>query len=88
MTNLNAYSGNAGWLFYKGYYKDIDWPKDADKEANKKKLEANKKKFMAANSSLKAVHFNPAELQPQPGKQTLRMKTAYPGLLMGTGHPP
>lgn len=71
---------NAGWLFYKDYYRDIDFrakKDDADIE----------QRFQDKNKVLFSRKFDPVCLDAfARSEQALRFETTYPGLLIGSGY--
>lgn len=80
---MKASDTNLGWLFYKDYYRQagIDW--------NQLKSGATKSAFERQNRKLFGATYR-GELEGSFAKgnpgQELRFRTAYPGLLIGSGY--
>jgi len=73
-------ASNAGWLFYKDYYQQINF-------RAKKEDENNEKLFKDKNAAIFKQKFDPACLASfVRSKQSLHFKTTYPGLLIGSGY--
>lgn len=74
-------NSNAGWLFYKQYYKEIDFllPKDGNEDA-----------FQRANQKLTKINlpdqFRDPLAEALAGLQHFDASTTYPGLLIGSGY--
>ena len=72
-------NANLGWLFYKDYFKDIDWKNLKTNKENIEK-EINKKVDKLINTSPLIVEEEPL------GNITFKATTIYPGLLLGSGY--
>ncbi|MDX2246830.1 MAG: type III-B CRISPR module RAMP protein Cmr6 [Bacteroidia bacterium] len=74
---------NAGWLFYRAYYRDIDFTKTM-------KDERNRHAFEAASLALTKVRLSTPYEDPleslMPGLAAFEATTLYPGLLIGSGY--
>ncbi len=71
---------NTGWLFYKDYYRNINFRVKKD-DSNNQQL------FEAKNKTLFKRKFDPGSLDSYArSEQTLRFETTYPGLLIGSGY--
>ncbi len=69
---------NIGWLFYKDYYRDIDF-EILDKKENKLSFEEKSKSLIAKKlKKLKNTQL--------PNTHSFELTTTYPGLLIGSGH--
>lgn len=68
--------GNAGYLFYKDYYYGVDWGN----------LENNKELFMQKSENLINFEFFQFNFNLNKHIQSFRLKTIYPGLVLGTGY--
>ncbi|MEZ4885615.1 MAG: type III-B CRISPR module RAMP protein Cmr6 [Chitinophagales bacterium] len=77
---MNKYNSNIGWLFYKAYYKGVDF-KAGDKD------EGNERHFQKMNEKLFRQQL-PTQSLYRYGKdlQVVELKTTYPGLLIGSGY--
>ncbi|RMG59199.1 MAG: type III-B CRISPR module RAMP protein Cmr6 [Bacteroidetes bacterium] len=85
---------NAGWLYYKKYYWDIDFtvdPNDRKSQEAQRRNEHNQLRFDRANEALCALKlpekpFDPLEHSTESGLYTFEAATTYPGLLLGSGY--
>ncbi|MGB5927381.1 MAG: type III-B CRISPR module RAMP protein Cmr6, partial [Cyclobacteriaceae bacterium] len=68
---------NLGWLFYKDYYAGYDW---ASADSQKTHFEGKNKRI--TDQTYTASLHRHEEL----GQHSFRLKTTYPGLLIGTGY--
>lgn len=68
-------SGNAGFMFYKEYYNDVDW----------RNLKSNSQLFEDNSKKIKQLKFEKYNLD-RSFPQTFILKTTYPGLVIGTGY--
>lgn len=84
-------AGNLGYLFYKDYYKNIDWTvfllNNEDYEY-RSKTDANMEEYMRKSEKLISeskqstlILINEINYQ-----QSFKLKTTYPGLVIGTGY--
>ncbi len=78
---------NIGWLFYKQYY----WSKIPNKRALRiedllKKNEGNSKAFKERNNTITRQKYWSSQDHFAKGKQTIVLRTTYPGLVLGTGY--
>ncbi|MEA3451725.1 MAG: type III-B CRISPR module RAMP protein Cmr6, partial [Bacteroidota bacterium] len=85
-------SPNIGWLFYKEYYKDIDFLflanklSASEKDKIKKIKKNNERKFATLNNAIYSQKLpvnNEAEI---PSSDTIEFKTSYPGFITGSGY--
>ncbi len=74
-------SSNLGWLFYKDYFKDIDYAELESKDSNNE--ERVKKKI---EDLIKASNTVAIEESESLGNIQFQAKTTYPGLILGSGN--
>lgn len=84
-------SANAGYLFYKRYYKafeDHDWRQvvSAKKASEIKLLEDTKDSITRMNKKIEGLGVDSGYTSPAMGNTALRLATTNPGLLIGSGY--
>lgn len=84
---------NLGYLFYKEYYRQIDLRQFSEANINRQKKvsKSNKKIFEQRNEDLTGAKLDGGLLKflhrvPPGAQQKIKLKTTYPGLLLGSGY--
>lgn len=84
---------NNGWLYYKRYYKEVDFSDktEEDKKKAKKIEEQNQIEMEAINATITTFEFrddmrNSFNRMAQQPQHVYPLTTAYPGLLTGSGY--
>ncbi len=71
---------NIGWLFYKEYYRGVDFSKPKDDSGNERHFQKVNEQLFREVMPKQAMYGYGNRLQ------TLDLKTTYPGLLIGSGY--
>lgn len=84
VTTMNTNGPNLGWLFFKAYYQGLS-AKEIDKKNAKEKDQEEFFKEKNENILNAQLRNYSGLLKPMNDCTSIRMKTTYPGLIIGTG---